>query len=157
VDPFAAVLFGGLFVFVAAVWLLGRFYPGTGMEQLGLKSAREISETREALEAEDLDQMIAARNARRRARGEAEVSAADMELSIAREHAEQIQRSERYLADRDVQELLELTNARRRARGLPERTRADYEPPAASGGEPEKPGRQSDRPRDLDAAPDTEP
>jgi hypothetical protein len=136
VDPFAAVLFGGLFVFVAAVWLLGRFYPGTGMEQLGLKSAREISETREALEAEDLDQMIAARNARRRARGESEVSAADMELRIARERAEQIQRSERYLADRDVQELLELTNARRRARGLPERTRAEYERPAAGATHP---------------------
>ena len=42
--------------------------------------------------------MIAARNARRRARGEPEVSAADMELRIARERAEQIQRSERYLA-----------------------------------------------------------
>jgi hypothetical protein len=155
VDPFAAVLFGGLFVFVAAVWLLGRFYPGTGMEQLGLKSAREISETREALEAEDLDQMIAARNARRRARGEAEVSAADMELRIARERAEQIQRSERYLADRDVQELLELTNARRRARGLPERTRADYEPPGA-GAQAAKPGPQSNPPRNPDAPPDTE-
>jgi hypothetical protein len=156
VDPFAAVLFGGLFVFVAAVWLLGRFYPGTGMEQLGLKSAREISETREALEAEDLDQMIAARNARRRARGEAEVSAADMELRIARERAEQIERSERYLADRDVQELLELTNARRRARGLPERTRADYESPGASG-QSAKPGRPSDPPGNPDAPPDTEP
>jgi hypothetical protein len=156
VDPFAAVLFGGLFVFVAAVWLLGRFYPGTGMEQLGLKSAREISETREALEAEDLDQMIAARNARRRARGEAEVSAADMELRIARERAEQIQRSERYLADRDVQELLELTNARRRARGLPERTRADYESPGASGPSA-KPGPQSGPPRNPDAPRDTEP
>jgi hypothetical protein len=156
VDPFAAVLFGGLFVFVAAVWLLGRFYPGTGMEQLGLKSAREISETREALEAEDLDQMIAARNARRRARGEAEVSAADMELRIARERAEQIQRSERYLADRDVQELLELTNARRRARGLPERTRADYEPPGASG-QSANPGPRGDPPRNPHAPPDTEP
>ena len=155
-DPFAAVLFGGLFIFVAAVWLLGRFYPGTGMEQLGLKSAREISETREALEAEDLDQMIAARNARRRARGEAEVSAADIELRIARERAEQIQRSERYLADRDVQELLELTNARRRARGLPERTRADYETPGASR-QSTKPGPPSDPSRTPDAPPDTEP
>lgn len=133
-DPFAAVLFGGLFVFVAAVWLLGRFYPGTGMEQLGLKSAREITETRETLEVEDLDQMIAARNRRRRARGEAEVTAADMELRIAREHAEQNERRERYLAERDVEELLELTNARRRARGLPERTRADYERPRRDAG-----------------------
>jgi hypothetical protein len=130
VDPFAAVLFGGLFVFVAAVWLLGRLYPGSGMEQLGLRSAREITETREALEAEDLDQMLAARNARRRARGEPELTAAELELRVAHDHAEQLARRERYLADRDVQELLDLTNARRRARGLPERTRADYERPA---------------------------
>lgn len=129
-DPFAAVLFGGLFVFVVAVWLLGRLYPGSGMEQLGLRSAREITETREALEAEDLDQMLAARNARRRARGEPELTAAELELRVARDHAEQLARRERYLAARDVQELLDLTNARRRARGLPERTRADYERPA---------------------------
>ena len=127
-DPFAAVLFGGLFVFVAAVWLLGRLYPGSGMEQLGLRSAREITETREALEAEDLDQMLAARNARRRARGEPELTSAELELRVAQDHAEQLARRERYLADRDVQEMLDLTNARRRARGLPERTRADYEP-----------------------------
>lgn len=124
------MLFGGLFVFVAAVWLLGRLYPGSGMEQLGLRSAREITETREALEAEDLDQMLAARNARRRARGEPELTAAELELRVARDHAEQLARRERYLAARDVQELLDLTNARRRARGLPERTRADYERPA---------------------------
>ena len=130
-DPFAAVLFGGLFVFVAMVWLLGRFYPGNGMEQLGLRSAREITETREALEAEDLDQMVAARNRRRRARGEVEVTATELELAVSRENAEQIQRRERYVVERDIAELLELTNARRRARGLPERTRADYEPEAA--------------------------
>jgi chromatin segregation and condensation protein Rec8/ScpA/Scc1 (kleisin family) len=129
VDPFAAVLFGGLFVFVAAVWLLGRLYPGSGMEQLGLRSAREITESREALEAEDLDQMLAARNARRRARGEPELTAAQLEVRVAQDHAEQLARRERYLADRDVQDLLDLTNARRRARGLPERTRADYERP----------------------------
>jgi hypothetical protein len=146
VDPFAAVLFGGLFVFVAAVWLLGRLYPGSGMEQLGLRSAREISETREALEAEDLDQMLAARNARRRARGEAEVSAEEMEMRIAREHAEQLARRERYLADQDTQDLLDLTNARRRARGLPERTRADYERSAG----PADPPRHEDPPAPPD-------
>lgn len=129
-DPFAAVLFGGLFVFVAMVYLLGRFYPGSGMEELGLRSAREITETREALEAEDLEQMVAARNARRRARGETEVSAIELELSVARENAEHLRRRERDVVERDIAELLELTNARRRARGLPERTRADYERPS---------------------------
>ena len=69
-DPFALVLLGGLGAVILWVWVLGKYYPGSGLEQVGLKSAREISETREALEAEDLDQMLAAHNRRRRARGD---------------------------------------------------------------------------------------
>jgi len=123
VDPFAVVILCGIAAVILSVWLLGRFYPGSGMEQVGLRSAREISETREQLEAEDLDQMLAAHNARRRARGEREVSAADMELRVAQDVHDQQRRREAYLADRELDQLLEATNARRRARGLPERTR----------------------------------
>ena len=122
-DPFALVLLGGLVALILWIWLLGRYYPGSGLEQLGLKSAREISERREALEAEDLDQMLAAHNERRRARGEAEVTAADIELRVMEDVNEQRRRSEKHLAERDLDELLEATNSRRRARGLPERTR----------------------------------
>lgn len=127
VDPFALVLFGGLAALVIVVWLLGRFYPGSGLEQLGMRTAREISETREALEAQDLDQMVAARNARRRARGEPEVSPEEVELQVAREIGAQAQRRERYRVQQDIDDLLAVTNARRRARGLPERTREDVE------------------------------
>ena len=123
VDPFAVVILSGIAAVILAVWLLGRFYPGSGMEQLGLRSAREISETREQLEADDLNQMLAAHNARRRARGEREVTEADMELRVARDVQDQQRRREAYLADRELDQLLEATNARRRARGLPERTR----------------------------------
>jgi len=123
VDPFAVVILGGIAAVILSVWLLGRFYPGSGMEQLGLRSAREISETREQLEADDLDQMLAAHNARKRARGEREVTVADMELRVARDAQEQQRRREAYMADRELDQLLEATNARRRARGLPERTR----------------------------------
>jgi hypothetical protein len=123
VDPFAVVIFGGLAVVIAAVWLVGRFYPGSGLDQLGLKSAREIVETREALEAEDLEQMLGAHNARRAARGERAVTAEDMEQDVARERHDQERRRRAYLADRELDELLEATNRRRRARGLPERTR----------------------------------
>jgi hypothetical protein len=123
VDPFAVVILSGIGAVVLAVYLLGRFYPGSGMEQLGLRSAREISETRESLEAEDLEQMLAAHNARRRARGEAEVTVADMELRVARDMRDQESRRQAYLADRELDQLLEATNARRRARGLPDRTR----------------------------------
>ncbi len=70
VDPFALVLLGGAVALAVVVWLLGRYHPGSGSEQLGLRSSREISEMREALEAEDLEQMLSAHNARRKARGE---------------------------------------------------------------------------------------
>jgi len=122
VDPFAVVIFSAIAAIVVSVWLVGRFYPGSGLEQVGLRSAREIAETRESLESEDLEQMLAAHNARRRARGEAEVSVGDLELRVASDLREQQRRREAYLADRDFDQLLEATNARRRARGLPERT-----------------------------------
>jgi hypothetical protein len=82
VDPFTLVVVGGLAALVLVFWLLGRYYPGSGLEQLGLQSARQLTEQREALEAEDLDQMLRAHNARKRARGEPEVSAEEYEARI---------------------------------------------------------------------------
>ncbi len=122
-DPFAVVVLCGVVVMVVAVWLVGRFYPGSGLNEIGMKSARQIYEEREALEAEDLDQMLAAHNARRRARGQPEVTALDLELQVARDVREQQARREAYLADSELDQLLEATNARRRARGQAPRTR----------------------------------
>jgi hypothetical protein len=85
VDPFTLVVVGGLAALVLVFWIIGRYYPGSGIEQLGLQSARELRERREALEAEDLDQMLAAHNERRRARGEAEVSAEELEARVLRD------------------------------------------------------------------------
>jgi hypothetical protein len=92
VDPFTLVVFGGLAALVLVFWLLGRYYPGSGLEQLGLKSARELQARREELEAEDLDQMLGAHNARRRARGEAEVSAEELEARVLAERSAQRRR-----------------------------------------------------------------
>jgi hypothetical protein len=139
-DPFAAIMLSGIVIIVVAVWLVGRFYPGSGLEQVGLRTAREIHESREALEAEDLDQMLAAHNARRRARGEAEVSAADLELRVSGELRAQESRRQAYLADRELDQLLEATNRRRRARGLPERTREEARQEFAGGGGANPPG-----------------
>jgi hypothetical protein len=125
VDPFAIVLLVGLGGLVLWVWMLGRSNHARGLERMGLRSAREITEDREALEAEDLVQMLEAHNARRRRRGEADVTVADLELWVAQDFGEQQRRREQYLAERELDELLEATNARRRAGGLPERTRED--------------------------------
>jgi hypothetical protein len=125
VDPFALIILSGVAFIVLSVWLVGKFYPGSGLEEIGLKSARQLVETREALEAEDLGQMLEAHNARRRARGEDEVTVSDLEQRVAADVRKQQQRREANLAERDLDELLEATNARRRARGLPERTPED--------------------------------
>ncbi len=122
-DPFAAIILSGIVVIVVAVYLLGRFYPGSGLQEVGLRSAREIYETREALDAEDLNQMVAARNARRRARGLPEESALDMEMRVTADLHEQERQRQAYLQDRELDQLLEATNRRRRDRGEPERTR----------------------------------
>jgi hypothetical protein len=96
-------------------------------DPLGLRSPREIVENREALEAEDLSQMVEAMNVRRRRRGEPERSVEDVERVVASDLGEVRRRREAYLADRELDQLLEATNARRRARGLPERTREDVQ------------------------------
>lgn len=56
-DSFTLVVVGGLAVVFVVFWLLGRHYPGSGLEQLGLKSARELAERREELEAQDEEQL----------------------------------------------------------------------------------------------------
>jgi hypothetical protein len=141
VDAFAIAVFGVLAALVIWVWLLGRHYSRSSMQPLGLRSAREITEDRESLEAEDLQQMLEAHNARRRRRGEAEVTVGDIEQRVMSDLAEQRRRSEAYLADRDLDQLLEATNVRRRARGLPERTREDVQREFGT-----RPSREADAP-----------
>jgi hypothetical protein len=136
VDSFAIAIFGVLGVLVLWVWMLGRANQNRGMEQFGLRSARRITEDREALEAEDLAQMLEAHNERRRRRGEGDMTVADLERRVAGDLAEQSRRRESYLADRDLDQLLEATNARRRARGLPERSREDVRGEFGAGGRP---------------------
>ncbi len=127
VDSFALVLLAGLAILVVWVWILGRANQARGMEVFGLRSARQITEEREELEAEDLAQMLEAHNARRRARGDPEVTVADLERRVMEDVNEQRRRRDAYLADLELDELLEATNARRRARGLPERTREEVQ------------------------------
>lgn len=136
-DPFAIVLLVGVIGLLAWAWLIARANQGRGGCGIGLRSAREIVEEREALEADDLAQMLEARNARRRRRGEAELTAGDVELQVAADLREQQRRREAYLAERELDQLLEVTNARRRRRGLPERSREDVRRefgPGAAGG-----------------------
>jgi hypothetical protein len=124
VDPFAVIILGGFAGLVIWIMVLGKF-SGRGTGELDWKSPREVTESRDALEAEDLSQMLEAHNARRRRRGEPEVTVEDLEVTVMDDANEQERLREKYLANAELDELLEATNRRRRARGLPERTREE--------------------------------
>jgi hypothetical protein len=65
-------MLGGVAALVIALLLLGRFYPGSGAQQLDWRPTRS-PELEVQNEIDDLDQLREAVNRRRRARGEAEV------------------------------------------------------------------------------------
>lgn len=70
-DGFALVMVGGVGAILLVLWLIGKSTPGTGTETVGLRSAREIEESRTSLEIEDDEQVreaLANLRARRAAR-----------------------------------------------------------------------------------------
>jgi hypothetical protein len=94
VDPFALImlgLVGGLLLFLLA---LGRFYPGSGAQQLDWRPTRS-AELEIQNDIDDLDQMREAVNARRRARGEGELTEADIRARVAEDLAERRRLRER--------------------------------------------------------------
>lgn len=81
-DPFALIMLGGVAGLVIVLLLLGRFYPGSGAEQLDWRPTRS-AEVEVQNEIDDLDQMREAVNRRRRARGEAELTEDDVRARVA--------------------------------------------------------------------------
>ena len=115
-------IFGLLFLIVI---LLGLFYPGSGADQLDWKPTRS-PEVEAQNEVDDISQMLEAANARRRRRGESELTE---ELMNARVHEElrlQAEMRDRSVLDTEMQQLLDARNERRRKRGLPEMTLEEF-------------------------------
>jgi hypothetical protein len=126
VDPFAVILLGGVAALVVFFVLLGRLYPGSGADVVDWRPTRSY-EQRVGAEIEDLDQMLAATNARRRRRGERELTERELHARVRADMTETQKRQEEYLADQDIDELVAARNVRRRRRGLPEMTREQVE------------------------------
>jgi hypothetical protein len=84
VDPFALIMLGGVAVLVVVLLLLGRFYPGSGAEQLDWRPTRS-PELEIQNEIDDLDQMREAVNRRRRARGQAELTDEELQERLAQD------------------------------------------------------------------------
>ncbi len=115
------IVFGGIGALVGALLLLGRYYPGSGADQLDWRPTRSI-ETEVELELRDVEQMIEAQNVRRRARGQAELTEAQVHARVEADRNEANQRRDAYMRDADIGQMLDATNLRRRKRGLPDFT-----------------------------------
>ena len=80
-------MFGGVALLLLALLLLGRFYPGSGAQQLDWRPTRS-PELEVQNEIDDMDQMREAVNRRRRDRGEEELTEDDLRARVAADHAE---------------------------------------------------------------------
>jgi hypothetical protein len=123
-DPFALIVIAVIVLLVTAVVLIGILYPGSGADQLDWRQTRS-AELEYTNEIDDLEQMEAAVNAKRRARGAAEISHVELKAEIERELAGI--HNDPDLEEEDLAQLLEARNSRRRARGEAEQTLEEFE------------------------------
>jgi hypothetical protein len=82
VDEFAAFVVFGSLVVVGILLAIGRWYPGSGAEQVDWRLTRS-PEVEAELEIDDVDQMIEAQNVRRRRTGRRDITEADIREQVA--------------------------------------------------------------------------
>ncbi len=94
-DEFSGFVFGGLAFLGAIFYALGRWYPGSGADQVDWRPTRSY-EDEVRLELEDVDQMIEAQNERRRASGRPEISEDQIRDEVAAEERRRAEAARRY-------------------------------------------------------------
>ena len=82
VDEFSVFVFFGGLVVIGIFLAIGKWYPGSGAEQVDWRPTRS-PEVEAELELDDVDQMIEAQNARRRASGRREITEDDVRAQVA--------------------------------------------------------------------------
>jgi hypothetical protein len=82
VDEFAVFVLFGLIVVVGIFLALGKWYPGSGAEQVHWRPTRS-PELEAQLELDDIEQMLEAQNASRRASGRPELTEDDVRAQVA--------------------------------------------------------------------------
>jgi hypothetical protein len=80
-DEFGVFVFGAIIVVGLIFLAIGKYYPGSGAEQVDWRPTRS-PELEVELELDDIDQMIEAQNERRRASGRREISEADVQAQL---------------------------------------------------------------------------
>ena len=117
-----AGLVGGLLI---ALILLGLFYPGSGADQVHWRPTRSV-EVEVQNEIDDLDQMLAAANAKRRARGVTELTEEGLHERIAEDRRLADAQREAYLGEVEIEQMLAVKNERRARKGLAPITADEY-------------------------------
>jgi hypothetical protein len=82
VDEFAVFVLLAFVVVLGIFLALGRWYPGSGAEQVDWRPTRS-PELEAELELDDIEQMLEAQNARRRASGRRELTEDDVRAQVA--------------------------------------------------------------------------
>jgi hypothetical protein len=94
-DEFGVFVFGAL-LFVFLVFLaIGKWYPGSGAEQVDWRPTRSF-EDEVRLEMEDIDQMLEAQNERRRRSGRPEITEEQIRAEVEEEERWREREAERY-------------------------------------------------------------
>jgi len=92
-DEFGVFVMGALIVVVLIFLAIGKWYPGSGAEQVDWKPTRS-AELEAELELDDVDQMIEAQNERRRASGRPEITEDQVRADVASEERRRRERAE---------------------------------------------------------------
>ncbi len=90
---------GALLALFLAFYAIGKWYPGSGAEQVDWRPTRSPDVEAE-LELEEVDQMLEAQNVRRRATGRAELTEEEMQARVEEDERWRREQVERYRRDR---------------------------------------------------------
>ena len=92
-DPYFGVAMVVMLAVLIGIFIaIGKWYPGSGAEQLDWRPTRSY-EDEIRLELEDVDQMVEAQNERRRRSGRSEISEDSIRAEVEAEERQQAERA----------------------------------------------------------------
>jgi hypothetical protein len=94
-DEFGVFVFGSLIAVFLIFYAIGKWYPGSGAEQVDWEPTRS-PEVEAELEMEDMQQMLDAQNERRRRTGRAEITEEDVAAQVEEDRRWRDELIERY-------------------------------------------------------------
>src|SRR5919198_3560149 len=97
-DEFGVFIFGALIAGFLVFYALGKYYPGSGAEQVDWRPTRS-PELEAELELEDVDQMLEAQNARRRASGRPEITEDQIRADVEEDERWRKEQGARYRSE----------------------------------------------------------